>query len=76
MLLLAAAAIAAQPSAATPAASTGASVQAIATVRIISGVRLSFGADQQSESGAPHPRLTIIHTADAQEQPAKLFEFE
>ena len=55
--------------------SAGASVQAIATVRIISGVRLSFGANQ-SDASAPRPRLTIIHTADAQEQPAKLFEFE
>ena len=76
MLLLAAAAIVAQPSAVTPAASAGASVQAIATVRIISGVRLSFGADRQIEPGAPRPRLTTIHTADAEEQPAKLFEFE
>ena len=75
MLLLAAAAISAQPSAATPPVSVGASVQAIATVRVISGVRLSFGADQ-SDASAPRPRLTIIHTADAQEQPAKLFEFE
>ena len=76
MLILAAAAIAALPPTAAPGANASASVQAIATVRVISGVRLSFGADQQSEPGAPRPRLTIVHTADAQQQPAELFEFE
>ena len=75
MLILAAAAIAALPPTAAPGANASASVQAIATVRVISGVRLSFGADQ-SDASAPRPRLTIIHTADAQEQPATLFEFE
>jgi hypothetical protein len=75
MLLLAAAAIAASPPQTVPGTGTGVSVQAIATVRIISGVRLSFGKDQ-SETGVPRPRQTIIHTADAQEQPANLIEFE
>jgi len=75
MLVLAAAAIAALPLTEAPGANAGVSVQAIATVRVISGVRLSFAAEQ-SDASAPRPRLTIIHTADAQEQPAKLFEFE
>jgi len=75
MLILAAAAIAALPPTPAPGANASASVQAIATVRVISGVRLSFGPDQ-NDASAPRPRLTIIHTADAQEQPAKLFEFE
>ena len=46
MLVLAAAAIAALPSTSAPGANSGVSVQAIATVRVISGVRLSFGPDQ------------------------------
>src|SRR2546423_309091 len=75
MLILAAAAIAALPPTAAPRANAGASVQAIATIRVLSGVRLTFGADQ-GDASAPRPRLTVIHTADAQEQAAMLFEFE
>ena len=75
MLLVVAAAIAASPPPAVPTRNAGASVQATATVRIISGVRLSFGA-VQSDTGVPRPRQTVVHTADAQEQPVTLFEFE
>ena len=73
MLLLAAAAIAASVQQSPPRA--GASVQAMATIRIISGVRLSLGGEQ-NDPNIPRLRDAVIHTADAQQQPAKLVEFE
>jgi hypothetical protein len=72
MLLFSAAAIAASPPQAAP--SAGASAQATATVRVISGVRLSFGVEQQ-ENDVPRPRQTLIKTGDAQ-HPAILIEFQ
>jgi hypothetical protein len=74
MLLAAAIALAA----ATPhpvGASAGASAQAMATIRIISGVRLSFRSGQ-NDASVPLPRTTTIRTSDSQEQPARLIEFQ
>jgi hypothetical protein len=75
MLLLAAAIAAAIAAAAPPHAGvgSGASVQAIATVRVISGVRLSFGTDQGGD--VPRARATVI-TSGGLQQPAKLIEFQ
>jgi hypothetical protein len=73
MLLLAAAAIIASAPESAPMA--GVSVQAMATIRIISGVRLSLGKEQ-NDPDIPRLRDAEIHTADAQLQPAKLVEFE
>jgi|1186.fasta_scaffold470291_2 hypothetical protein len=73
MLLLAAAVIAASPS--QPAPTSGVSVQTTATIRVISGVQVSFDR-KKSEGDVPAPRITVIHTADAQQQPAKLIEFQ
>jgi hypothetical protein len=71
MLLLATAALlAASPSPAT----AGATVQARATVRIVSAVRLKFGGSD-SGSGNPPPREAIVRT-EAGPQRAKLIEFE
>jgi hypothetical protein len=75
MLLLTAAAIAASAPSTAPSASVGAAAQATATIRVISGVRLSFSGEQQ-DVDIPRPRQTVITTADAQQQPAKLIEFE
>ena len=73
MLLLAAAAIAAAapPSAQQP--SVRPMVQAQATVRIVSGVRLRLGEVQNGD--APAPRDAVIHT-DGAARRAKLIEFE
>lgn len=51
-----------------------ASVQATATIRVITGVRLSFGAGL-SDADVPRARDTFIKTGGAQ-QPAKLIEFQ
>ena len=75
MLLVTAVAIAASSPQTPPLASVGSTVQATATIRVISGVRLSFGREQES-ADIPRPRLTLIHTADAQQQPASLIEFQ
>ena len=71
MLLIATAIIAAAPPHAG--VGSGASVQAIATVRVIRGVRLSFGTEQGGD--IPRARETVIKTAGLQ-QPAKLIEFQ
>ena len=54
--------------------SAGASVQATATIRVISGVRVSFGAEQ-SGTDVPQPLQTVVKIGDSQ-QPAKLIEFQ
>jgi hypothetical protein len=54
--------------------SAGASAQATATIRVISGVRVSFSAEQ-SGSDVPKARQTVVKTGDSQ-QPAKLIEFQ
>ena len=75
MLLIAAAAILSPvPQAPTTMMTAGASVQATATIRVISGVRVSFSAEQ-SDTDVPKPRQTLVKTGDSQ-QPAKLIEFQ
>ena len=74
MLLLAAAAIAASPPQKAT-MSAGASAQATVSVRVISGALVSFGRPQR-DPDIPPARRTVIHTADAQQQPAELIEFQ
>jgi hypothetical protein len=57
-----------------PMMSAGASVQATATIRVISGARVSFGA-AQTGTDVPPARQTVIKTG-ASQQPAKLIEFQ
>jgi hypothetical protein len=67
--------VAASISAAAPAASRppAVAVQATATVRIISGVRLKL--DSANNAGAP-PAHDATVTADGNAQPARLIEFQ
>ena len=74
MLLLAAVAIAASSQPGATSAPANAVVQARATVRIVSAVRLRWG-EKQRNSDIPAPRTTVIQTVDGPE-PAKLIEFE
>jgi hypothetical protein len=74
MLLTALAAIAASTMP-PPSRSPGVSVQATASIRIISGARLSFSGEQR-QPDIPPLRQTTIRTADAQQQPARLIEFQ
>jgi hypothetical protein len=75
MFLIAAAAIMSPvPQAPRTMMSAGTSVQATATIRVISGVRVSFGAEQRS-ADVPQPRQTVVKSGDLQ-QPAKLIEFQ
>ncbi|MES2120072.1 MAG: hypothetical protein V4513_05790 [Pseudomonadota bacterium] len=53
--------------------SIGPTVQARATVRIVSGVRLKL--DGTANADAPAPRDAIVRTADLV-QPARLIEFQ
>jgi hypothetical protein len=55
-------------------APAGASAQARATIRISSGGQLHFG-DESSAQGLS-PRDTIVRSADGDNQPAKLIEFQ
>jgi hypothetical protein len=72
MLLLAAAAIIASGTPQTD-ARNGASVQAIASVRVIRGIRVRFGEEQGGD--VPQARETFVRSGDSQE-PAKLIEFQ
>ena len=72
ILLAAAAASFAAPSA--PPSRAAAVVQATATIRVISGVQLKFGA--ASNPGAPPARETKVKAADGTDHPAKLIEFQ
>lgn len=49
-------------------------VQAVATVRIVSGVRLKL--DAATNDGAPKARESIVKMKDGREQPARLIEFQ
>lgn len=71
MLFIAAAVAVSLPS--TP-PTIRASVQATATIRVISGVRLSFGAEL-NDADVPRARDSFVKTGEAQ-QPAKLIEFQ
>lgn len=75
MILAAAAAIAASTPQPAAHAGVGVSAQATVTIRVISGVQLSFGSEQNS-SGIPRARNTLINTSDGQQQPARLIEFQ
>jgi hypothetical protein len=74
LLLVTAAAVAAQtpPSGTAPALSPVV-VQATATVRILSGVRLKL--DSPTNAGAPTAHDSTV-TADGAQHPARLIEFQ
>jgi hypothetical protein len=75
MFLIAAAAIVSPvPQAPQTMMSAGASAQATATIRVITGVRVSFGTEQNG-TDVPKPRQTVVKTGDSQ-LPAKLIEFQ
>jgi hypothetical protein len=69
--LVASAALAAAPPA--PSGPVRAAVEATATVRIISGVRLKL--DSPTNSDAPPAHASIV-TADGSPRPARLIEFQ
>jgi hypothetical protein len=72
MLWIAAAALAASaPEAARPAPVVA---QATASVRIVSGVRLSL--DSPANRGAPPAHDSRVKTEDGKTRPARLIEFE
>jgi hypothetical protein len=73
MFFLAVASIVASTPTNAPRASAGALVQATATIRVISGARLSFHAP--NERGIPHARNSMINTPEGR-QPARLIEFQ
>ena len=73
MVLLIAAAIASAPPQTPRGTPVGASAQAWATIRIISGVKVHFG-DERTDESLPQ-RDAIIRSADGN-QPAKLIEFQ
>jgi len=70
MMILAAAALASLP----PSEPVRAGVQATATIRVIRGVQLKFGA--ASNADAPPARECVLKTADGTVHRAKLIEFE
>ena len=72
MLWLAAAAIAASSSA-PPSGPAPVAVEATATVRIVSGVRLKL--DSPTNAGAPAAHDSVV-TTDGSQKPARLIEFE
>jgi hypothetical protein len=71
MLLLAAAALA---TASTPPAAPSVTVQATATIRVLTAVRLRL--DGAVNPGAPPARNTVLRLSDGTAQPAKLIEFQ
>ena len=70
-LVALAAAVSAPP---PPPAPTRPMVQAIATVRIVSGVRLNLDG-RDNAAGIPAPRDAVIQ-ANGTDQPARLIEFQ
>jgi hypothetical protein len=73
MFFFAAASIAGSAPDSTARASVGSAVQATATIRILSGARLSFHGP--NEHGIPHVRVTMINTIEGRQR-AHLIEFE
>jgi len=71
MVLIAAAALVAAPPQSRPVTAT---VQATATIRIVTAVRLKL--DSESNPGAPPARNCLVKAADGSSQPAKLIEFQ
>jgi len=74
MFLLAAAIAAATAPAGSTASSPVVEVQATATVRILSGVRLKL--DSSSNAGAPPAHDSAVTAKDGTVQPARLIEFQ
>lgn len=74
MLLLAAAAISVAMPPSTRHASAGAAVQAVATIRIVSGARLSFRGPNDPD--VPIARNCTLNGRDGQRKAARLIEFE
>jgi len=74
MIILAAAAFStSSPQPAAP-SRTAVTVQATATIRIVSGIVLKL--DAPTNPGAPPSRNSVIHAADGSTAPAKLIEFQ
>lgn len=73
-MLLLAAAIAATAPASSSAPQPPVGVQATATVRIISGVRLKL--DSATNTDAPPAHDSIVTTTDGTAHPARLIEFQ
>lgn len=71
MLLFAAAALAASPPLPPPVTPA---VQATATIRIISAVKIKLNAP--ANPGAPPPRASLVRVGDGIMLPAKLIEFQ
>jgi hypothetical protein len=71
MILLAAASIATAMPQSRP---VTAAVQATATIRVVSAVRLKL--DGEPNPGAPPARDSTVKSADGTSQPAKLIEFQ
>ena len=70
MFLLAAA----LATASTPPVAPSATVQATATIRILTAVRLKL--DAEVNPGAPDARDALLRLSDGTTQPAKLIEFQ
>jgi hypothetical protein len=74
MLVAAAVAVAAVATPPSPGHPASATVQATATIRIISGVTLKL--DASTNPDAPPSRDTVIRSADGSTAPARLIEFQ
>jgi hypothetical protein len=74
VMVLLAAIIAATAPAASGMPSPVAAVQATATVRIISGVRLKL--DSATNTDAPRAHDSVVTTSDGTAHPARLIEFQ
>lgn len=71
LFLAAAAALAGSSLSPHPASAT---VQATATIRIVTAVRIRF--DAETNAGAPSARNTVLRSSDGKASPAKLIEFQ
>lgn len=70
MVILALAAL----TAVSPSSPTGIAVQARATIRVVSAVRLKFGA--ADNDGAPPSRSSVVRLADGSAQSIKVIDFQ
>ena len=59
---------------ASPSSQRGITVQARATIRVVSAVRLKFGA--ADNGGVPPPRFSLVRLADGSQQPVKVIDFQ
>jgi hypothetical protein len=74
MVLLLTAAATALASSSPAAHPVSATAQATATIRVVTGVRISF--DVETNPGAPPVRNTVLHFSDGTVTAAKLIEFQ